>query len=487
MSIWDDIEAQKEDAKKDYKKVLKEVIDDPLEKYFKDSKRGKIPIEYHTEASSKPVYHPLVISRVLVYFNPQDLREKCLKQYSFGWFGMTLDTLKKYVENGWIIVQLNTRDKYKDSIRKEIEEFFRETEAKPIYVHIIEQSLLSTIGYENITFEEYLEQEKKSEQMKNLEKRWHEIIKRPIEMYGVEIKADKVMDHYIKLKLLRDVFREKGYEMTADAIDVELKNLAKIESRRELAQRTYTSFLIYGTPIFYCKCSGFVSVGSEPFWYVVQRNTKTIFGKIKEKFKEDIESKTIKNKVTLYFEDIDEHPHKIIKKHYFYVKEENIDKAKELEGQIIKMINEVYQRCEEKGDYIKAFESFMNEGLARLRRIIEDKILIPASLSTGIVGCIGYDSTVSIIGVMLTLTSVLTRSKRIETIALKCVARNKIFELRIKEEKFGVEIKEEEIPDMRIKTPKPYEEFRYRVFRIPVKEEHHTSEKVTIARLKELL
>lgn len=104
MSIWDDIEAQKEDAKKDYKKVLKEVIDDPLEKYFKDSKRGKIPIEYHTEASSKPVYHPLAISRVLVYFNPQDLREKCLKQYSFGWFGMTLDTLKKYVEEGWVIV-----------------------------------------------------------------------------------------------------------------------------------------------------------------------------------------------------------------------------------------------------------------------------------------------------------------------------------------------------------------------------------------------
>jgi len=170
MSIWDDIEAQKEDAKKDYKKVLKEIIDDPLEKYFKDSKRGKIPKEYHTEASSKPVYHPLVISRVVVYFNPQDLREECLKQYSFEWFGMTLDTLKKYVEEGWIIVQLNTRDKYDNDSIREIEEFFRRTEAKPIYVHIVEQSLLSTIGYENITFEEYLEQEKKKRENEEFRK-----------------------------------------------------------------------------------------------------------------------------------------------------------------------------------------------------------------------------------------------------------------------------------------------------------------------------
>ena len=236
-----------------------------------------------------------------------------------------------------------------------------------------------------------------------------------------------------------------------------------------------------------------------------RRIQKLYLEKIKKEVERVIESITMKNRKILYFEDIDEPPYKIIKKHYSYIIKEfrNIDKAKELEDKIIKMINEVYQRVEEKGDYIKAFESFMNEGLARLKRtlisgldIISNALNIVSifsiPLSLGVVK-IGYNneynpnlsSNINIIGAMLTLTSVLARSKLIETIALKCVARNKIFELKIKEKKFGVEIKKEEIPaDMRIKTPKPYEEFRYRIFRIPVKEGHHISEEVTLAKLK---
>ena len=44
---------------------------------------------------------------------------------------------KKYVENGWIIVQLNTAETYSDRTRQEIEDFFKDLEAKPIYVKLM--------------------------------------------------------------------------------------------------------------------------------------------------------------------------------------------------------------------------------------------------------------------------------------------------------------------------------------------------------------
>jgi len=349
-------------------------------------------------------------------------------------------------------------------------------EVKPIYVHIIEESLLSTIGYEKITFEDYLKQTReKSEEIKNLEERWSNFWRKytngPIEMYGVKIDVNKVIDHYIRLKLLRDAFRKfrnKKYAETADVINEELEYLANIKNfnnAEEFARRAYTSFLNYGTPILYCKYSGFVSIGSEVFWKNVQNNTKTIFGKIMEKFgvkfKGLMEFITMKNQKILYFEDIEEPPHDIIKKHYYAVKElRNIDKAKELENEIIKMIDKVYHRVNEKGDYMKAFKSYEDEAIGAA----EKKISFPIAIGSMIIAYVIDKYIGGLIGLFG------------KNIALKCVVRDKIF---------GVEIREDEIPDMIIKTLEPYKNIRYRIFRIPVKEEHHTSEEVTVAKLKE--
>ena len=188
-----------------------------------------------------------------------------------------------------------------------------------------------------------------------------------------------------------------------------------------------------------------------------------MFGKIMEKFrvkfKGFIEFITMKNQKILYFEDIRK-PHDIIKKHYYAVKElRNIKEAKELENKIIKMIDKVYHRVKEKGDYMRAFESFENEAIGAA----EKKISFPLSIGEMLIGYV--------LGFIGNLIGLFGRN-----IALRCVVRDKIF---------GVQIREDEIPDIRIKTLEPYKNIKYRIFRIPVKDEHHTSEEVTLAKLEE--
>ena len=119
-------------------------MDDPIKTYFEDTWNDKIPLGYHTEDVGKPVYHPLTIARVLVYFNPDHLKNKSLKEYSIEWFGMTLDTLKEYVRKGYIVVQLNTRDRYNSQRRDEINDFFRNTEAKTLYVNNIVDDFIAS-------------------------------------------------------------------------------------------------------------------------------------------------------------------------------------------------------------------------------------------------------------------------------------------------------------------------------------------------------
>jgi hypothetical protein len=474
VGIWEDIEYQKEMAigsDEEYKKFLEETLDDPLKKYFQESWDKKIPLEYHTEAVSKPVYHPLVISRVLVYFNPYQLKGKKkyrdLKEYSFKWFGMSLECLKKYVEKGWVIVQLNTEDKYDGDSRNEINEFFRNLKARPIYVNIVDDLLPSFAG-EDKTLESILSEEKN--RVKDLHERWLNIVKKPIKLHGVVINADKVMENYLKLKLLRDVFENKGDQKTANGINIELKFLEESKNPIELAQRAYSSFLIYGTPILYCNGSGFVSVGSEPYWYIVQANTKTILGKIKG-FMRRITSKiTRKNEKILYFDDIKK-PHEIIRNHFELVNQGRYEKVKEQEEDIKLMIEKVYARVNEKGTYVKALGSYENE----VRGVVESKlkkITVPLSIGNALLGSI----TEGIIGILMAFTPLLTESRPIKTIALKCVAGNRIF---------GIEIEEKEIPDLGVEIPEAYKDIRFRVLKIPVENKDHTSEEITTVELSD--
>jgi len=466
MDVWKEIDNQKENAIKSdrkYKKFLEETLDDPHKRYFQESWEGRIPLEYHTEAVSKPVYHPLTISRVLIYLNPVGLKKYSdLKEYTLKWFGMTLESLRDYVKNGWVIIQLNAKDEYDKKSQDEINEFFRDLEAKPIYVYLVDDLLPSIIGYENKTLNEILSEEKK--RVKNLHKRWSNIIKEPIEIGGVEIDADKVMENYVKLKFIKDVFENEGYKKTANGIKAEIDSLEKIENSKALALRAYTSFLIYGTPLLYCDGSGFVSVGPEPYWCIVQANTKRMFEKIKAKCKKVISS-TWTNEKILYFDNI-EKPHEIINRHYTAIKDMNEKEARGLEKKIKLMIKEVYGRCDNKGNYIEAFKSYENEASGAESR----KITIPISFGSALVGwVIG-----GIIGALMGLTPLLTEVKPIKTIALKRVAGGKIF---------GVNIEEEEIPDLGIEIPEAYKDYRFRVFKIPVKKQDHASEEIKTAEL----
>ena len=466
MNVWKVIEKQKEDAiksDKEYKKFLEETLDEPFREYFQASWKNKIPLEYHTEAVGKPVYHPLTISRVLLYFNPNRLRENTLKKESLEWFGMSIDSLKKYVENGWIIVQLNTAETYSDRARQEIEDFFKNLEAKPIYVNIVDDLLPSVLGHDNKTLKDFLNEKEK--EIKELYKKWCNIFKKPIKVHGAIIGPDKVKENYIKLEFLRDVFENKGDQGTVDAINVELKHLEEAKDRKELAQRAYTAFLIYGTPILYCDGSGYVSVGLEPYWNIVQANTKTMFGKIKVKAKRVLSS--IKDEKTLYF-PYEEQPREIIESHFKCIKQGNVNKARELEKKIIEMVDDVYHTAYRRKSYIKAFESYENEAAgAKL-----GKITVPLSIGTALIGYVFG----GIIGTFIGLTPLLTELEHIRTIALKYVTGNRIL---------GVEISEEELPDLRIKIPKAYKDFRFRTLKIPVENVDPTSGEMTITELRE--
>lgn len=483
MNIWNKIDTQKENAiesDKEYNKFLKEILDKPIKNYFQESWKNKIPLEYHTERVGKPVYHPLTMSRVLIYFNPNRLRKNKLKEESLVWFGMSIDSLKKYVENGWIVVQLNTRETYSNRARQEIEDFFKDMEAKPIYVNIVDDLLASVLGYK--TLKDFLNEKEKEDRIKKLHERWKNIIPKPIEVYDVPIDADKVKENYLRLKFLRDAFENKGDQEAVDAINVELEQLEKIKESIELAKRAYTTFLIYGTPILYCDGSGYVSVGLEPYWKIVEGNTKNIFKKIKEKAKE-VFCSILKDKKILYFPDIGQ-PHEIIKNHFKYIKfvknrhendlpipQEPVNKARELEEKIIDMIDKAYYRVEERGDYIKAFESYENEVIGASDSELN---VINFGLSNGISLVLSMVGGM-IVGTILGNTPFL--SKRIKkTLALKYVVGDKTF---------GVEIKEEEIPNVRLNTLKPYSDIKFRTFKIPVEDTDPTSGEMTIAELKE--
>lgn len=467
MDIWKDVEYQKEQAmksNKEYKVFLEETLDKPMKGYFQESWDNKIPLEYHTEAVGKPVYHPLTISRVLIYFNPDRLRDRTLKEESLEWFGMTLGSLKEYVENGWIIVQLNTADTYNKKSQQEIENFFNGLDTKPIYVNIVDDLLPSYLGYDNKMIKDVLSEKEKEYRIKELYKNWCNIIKKPIEIHGVKISADKVKENYLKLEILRDAFNSKRDKEAADNINVELKYLEKIKNPEELAQRTYTSFLIYGTPILYCDGSGFVSVGSEPYWHILQESTKSLFGKVRQKIK-SIRKYTLKSEEILYFENI-KSPHNIVREHRMWVVKKDEERARELEKKIIDMVYVVYSRANEKRSYIEAFKSFKNEAVGATL----NKITIPLTLATAVGGyMLG-----GVIGSLMGMSPLALEVEPIKTIALKCVAKNRIF---------GVKIEENEIPDMKIKSPRAYKNFRFRVFKIPVEEKDHASEKVTYAEL----
>ena len=470
MDVWNEIETQKENvikSDKEYKKFLEETLDNPLRKYFQESWKNKIPLEYHTEAVGKPVYHPLTISRALLYFNPNRLRENTLKEESLKWFGMTIDSLKEYVKNGWVIVQLNTAETYSDSSRQEIEDFFMGLEAKPIYVNIVDDLLPSHLGHDNKMLKDFLNENEKEDRIKELYKKWCNIIKEPVKAHGVIIGPDKVKENYIKLEFLRDIFENKGDQETVNAINAELKHLEETKDCEELLQRTYTAFLIYGTPILYCDGSGYVSVGLEPYWNIVQANTKTMFEKIKVKAKRVISS-IYRDQKILYFPDI-EQPYEIIKNHFKNVKQENVNKVRELEKEIRQMIEKVYHRVDEKGNYIKTFKSYEDEAVGSELR----KITFPLTFGTAIVGGL---ATGGMIGSMIGLIPLLTELEPIKTISLKYVAGNNIL---------GEEIKEEEIPDLTIEIPKAYKDFRFRTLKIPVEDEDPTSGEMTIAELSE--
>ena len=469
MSIRYDIEYQKGQAmksNKEYIEFLRDTLDKPLKEYFQESWDNKIPLEYHTEAAGKPVYHPLTMSRVLIYFNPKRLEKNTLKEESFNWFGMTLDSLKDYVKNGWIIVQLNSYDKYSEKSKKEIEDFFKDLDAKPMYVNIIDDLLPSYLCYDNMTLEDVLIKKEKEYRIKELYKKWQNIIKKPVKKHGVVIAANKVKENYLKLEIIRDTFERKGDQEAVDNINIELNYLKEIKNSDELAQRAYTSFLMYGTPILYSDGSGFVSVGSEPYWYIAQGSTKSIFKKIIREGRNIINKFTFNNQKILYFDNIN-HPHKIIKNHYKSIKNKNEKRAKELEKDIREMVKMVFPEANSYG-YKKAFERFERYAEKDIK-----KIQIPLSIAVELGLWIGGDWQP--LGAILGLTSELVFEARPgRMLALRCVARNKIF---------GINIKEDEIPNTKTKTPEAYKDIRFRIFRIPVTDKDHSSEKITAANL----
>jgi len=326
--------------------------------------------------------------------------------------------------------------------------------------------LPSVLGHGNKTLKNFLNGKEKEDRIKELYKKWCNIIKESIKAHGVTIGPDKVKENYIKLEFLRDVFENKGDQEAVDYINAELKGLEETKDSDKLSQKTYTAFLIYGTPILYCDGSGYVSVGLEPYWNIVHANTKNMFEETEVKDK-GISRSIFKDEKILYFPYIEQPPHEIIKNHFKCVKQGNVNKARELEKEIIEMVKDVYSTAYGKSGHINAFKWYKDAAAgAELR-----KITLPLTFGTVLVGFV----TGGIIGTLIGIMPSLTELESIKTIALKYVAGNKIL---------GVEIKEE-LPDLRIKIPKAYKDFRFRMLKIPVEDGDPTSGEMTIAELRE--
>ena len=491
MSIWETICYQREEAinsdEKDYKKFLERTLDDSVKLYFKDSWDKKIPLEYHTEAVGKPIYHPLAMGRVLIYFNPAKLAEKDLRTHSYEWFGMSLETLKDYVKNGWFVIQLNTAYKYNERSRSEINGFFgdsKEMKSRVLYVDIVDDFLPSVAGFGNITLDDALKLEKEKMKKQEEEKKymdlWKNILGEQGDKYGgVEITPQKVEENYLKLRFLKKYFDEIKDTQSVSGITKELNAYENPKGEwgginiedmaHNLASKTYTSFLLYGTPLLYTDGSGYVSVGSNTYWNLVQKNTKNIFTKARKGLDKFIISR-FNNKNILYFENI-KNPEKILKNHREHTLHGEYNLAKEEEKKIKEMIEVLFCRSKEKGNYRKAIKSFENEAAGAEH----GRISIPLSLGTSLLGIIvaGIIVANNVAGALIGLIPLAKDINRgIRNIALKSVFNDKIL---------GVEINEQDLPNMTAEGLKAYKEVTFRVFKVPVTDQDHTNEEITVA------
>lgn len=263
---------------------------DSVGSMIRESRDGKIPLEYHTEAFTKPAYQFIGTGRSIVYLNYEELTQMYnhpggLEEYSRQWLGMSLDHLRYLLLNHEILIKLADGGMYGNTgIRQQIEDFFDRDllqEARPLYFHAVEDLISETARgrtFNQLCSEQFREMKTGvSESGNEYYERCKKVFSDENQQFaGVSFSFEKLMHNYIRLKILRSYFDATEDKEARDSIEASMDSMVnvtnklsrspKAKNRKLLAQSSYHNYLLWGTPIYYSLGGKHSLVGLEEYW-----------------------------------------------------------------------------------------------------------------------------------------------------------------------------------------------------------------------------